>query len=124
MRTGVSRDERPMAPHPDTRRATAMRDAQRVATMAIKGEPAPRVKQATIDLLRCWEEEADLSLGDLRRRVETLQAEIDSAVPEVEQFVLDADGRDAKQQAECQLAAVRAMAEAVDAQLEKMRYLI
>ncbi|RVT97919.1 hypothetical protein EOD42_09015 [Rhodovarius crocodyli] len=124
MRIGVTRDSRPFAPVPDAGKAGALKAATVIAQRAMKGEPASRIAQATRALIGAWEVEDHLSKGDLRRRLEVWQRELDDALLAAEEYVFNAEGVEAKRQAECQALAVRAMSEAVSAQLEKMRHLI
>ncbi|MDB5415080.1 MAG: hypothetical protein JWR10_3415 [Rubritepida sp.] len=123
MRHGVTRDEVPKAPIPDLGHASAMRGAERVAKMAMKGDVAQRVTAATRDLVASWRAE-DISGASLRRRIEALQTEIDCALPGVEQFVVDAEGLEARRHAECQFAAVRAMSDVIGGELQEMGLLL
>lgn len=123
MRHGVTRDERPFAPHPDDGRVRAMAAMGRIAAQAQQGALAGRVRAATEDLVGAWKAEP-ISRADLRHRFELVQDEVDGALVAADDYIAEAETTAQIRLAEAQRDALLAIRTVFNRELAEMRLLI
>lgn len=92
---------------------------ERLARLAAAGSPPDRMVREAQNLIADWRLDPGLDPGDLRERLETLRENLDAGVASAEELADDTDASDkaATRQAVGSLKALRAVRDAVIAEM-------